>query len=117
LFYKQSSAIIKLIRGKFLAALPLMNNQLIGEITMRTLHPGEFNKVAGGRGLKDFFKKAEHQVKREGTRISGQIQREFDRHVKNSHERMGGDTTDLDMDKARDIDRQKIQEYRDQEVQ
>jgi hypothetical protein len=84
---------------------------------MRTLYPGEFNKVAGGRGIKKAFEKAKHQVRREGTRIEGQVQREFDRNVKHSQDRMGGDTSNLDMDKAREIDQQKIQAYRDQEVQ
>ena len=82
---------------------------------MKALHPEEFKNIAGGRGFKDAMKKVAHQIGRESARLGGKIQREFDRNVKKSQERMGGDTSNLDMDKAREEDRQTIQAYRDEE--
>jgi hypothetical protein len=93
-------------------------SQHIGDSIMRILYPGEFNKVAGGRGIKKAFEKAKHQVSCKAKELEVKVQREFDRKVKHSLERMGGDTSNLDMDKAREIDQQKIQHAcQDQEVQ
>jgi hypothetical protein len=82
---------------------------------MRQLSQEECSHIAGGGGIKKVWETLKHKVKREMTRVAGQLQREFDRNVKKSVERMGGDTSDWDMDKARAIDQQKIQAYRDQE--
>jgi hypothetical protein len=82
---------------------------------MRQLSQEACSQVAGGNNIKKVWETLKHKAKREMTRIAGQLQREFDRNVKKSVERMGGDTSDWDMDKARAIDQQKIQAYRDQE--
>ena len=66
---------------------------------MRALHQEEFKNIFGGT-----------KVKAEWERFKGRVQREFDRNVKKSIERMGGDTSGLCMRKAHEEDDKKLEE-------
>lgn len=71
---------------------------------MRTLHRKEFKAVSGGTNIFD-------KAKIEAERFKGKVQREADRLVKRSNDRMDGDN--LDMDKARKEDEKKLEEVKE----